>query len=141
MFGQIGEVLMEFEAFKKRIWLATATQHGEEIKYIQEAFDTNWITTEGANIAEIERKISEKVGCKYAVALSSGTAALHIAVKLAGVKAGDTVFCTDMTFDATVNAIVYEGPFPYLLIRNTILGIWTRWLWKRPSRFTQIPRL
>lgn len=106
---------MEFEAFKKRIWLATATQHGEEIKYIQEAFDTNWITTEGANIAEIERKISEKVGCKYAVALSSGTAALHIAVKLAGVKAGDTVFCTDMTFDATVNAIVYEGAVPVFI--------------------------
>ncbi len=106
---------MEFEAFKNRIWLATATKHEDEIKYIHEAFDTNWITTEGTNIAEIERQISKKVGSKYAVALSCGTSALHLAVKLAGVKAGDTVFCTDMTFDATVNAIVYEGAVPVFI--------------------------
>ena len=106
---------MEFEAFKKKIWLATPTKHDEEMKYIQEAFDTNWITTEGTNLVEIERQISERVGCKYAVALTNGTAALHLAVKLAGVKAGDTVFCTDMTFDATVNAIVYEGAVPVFI--------------------------
>ncbi len=106
---------MKFEAFEKKIWLATPTKHGEELTYIQEAFDTNWITTEGTNITEIERQVCEKVGCKYAVALTNGTAALHLAVKLAGVKAGDTVFCTDMTFDATVNAIVYEGATPVFI--------------------------
>ena len=77
---------MDFEVFNKRIWLATATKHDEELQYIKEAFDTNWITTEGTNINEIERQISEKVGCKYAVALTNGTAALHLAAKLAGVK-------------------------------------------------------
>ena len=106
---------MKFEAFEKKIWLATPTKHGDEIKYIQEAFDTNWITTEGSNLVEIERAVTEKIGCKYAVPLSSGTAALHLAVKLAGVKDGDTVFCTDMTFDATVNAIVYERAVPVFI--------------------------
>ena len=106
---------MKFEAFDKRIWLATATKHDEELQYIKEAFDTNWITTEGTNINEIERGISEKVGCKYAVAVTNGTAALHLAVKLAGVKEGDTVFCTDVTFDATVNAIMYEKATPVFI--------------------------
>lgn len=103
---------MKFEAFKKKIWLASPTMHGAEMKYIQEAFDANWVTTAGENLVEIERAVSKKLGCEYAVALSSGTAALHLAVKLAGVKRGDTVFCTDMTFDATVNAIAYEGAVP-----------------------------
>lgn len=106
---------MKFEPFEKKIWLATATKHDEEMKYIQEAFDTNWITTEGTNLVEIERQMSEKLGCKYAVSLTNGTAALHLAVKLAGVKEGDTVFCTDMTFDATVNAIVYEKAIPVFI--------------------------
>ncbi len=106
---------MDFEAFENKIWLATATKHDDEMKYIQEAFDTNWITTEGTNLIEIERQMCEKVGCKYAVALTNGTAALHLAVKLAGVKEGDTVFCTDMTFDATVNAIVYERAVPVFI--------------------------
>lgn len=106
---------MKFDIFENRIWLATATKHDDEIKYIQEAFDTNWITTEGTNLVEIERLASEKVGCKHAVALSCCTAAIHLAVKLAGVKAGDTVFCSDMTFSATVNAIVYEGAVPVFI--------------------------
>lgn len=106
---------MEFEGFRKRIWLSTATKHEDESKYIQEAFDTNWITTEGTNLVAIERQVSEMVGCNYAVSLSSGTAALHLAVKLAGVKEGDTVFCTDMTFSATVNAIVYERAVPVFI--------------------------
>ena len=103
---------MKFEAFENKIWLSTPTCHDNEMKYITEAFDTNWITTEGSNVVEIERQVCEKVGCKYAVALASGTAALHLAVKLAGVKEGDTVFCTDMTFHATANAIVYEKAVP-----------------------------
>lgn len=106
---------MNFEAFKDKIWLSTPTKHEEELKYIQEAFDTNWITTEGTNLVAIEQHMSEKIGCKYAVALSSGTAALHLAVKLAGVKEGDTVFCTDMTFDATVNAVMYERAVPVFI--------------------------
>ena len=106
---------MEIESFHDRIWLATPTMHGDETKYIREAFDTNWITTEGTNLVAIENQMSEKIGCKYAVALSCGTAALHLAVKLAGVKEGDTVFCTDMTFDATVNAVMYERAVPVFI--------------------------
>lgn len=106
---------MKFKPFSKKIWLATPTQHGDEMKYIQEAFDTNWITTEGSNLVEVERMACEKLGCRYAVPLASGTAALHLAVKLAGVKEGDTVFCTDMTFDATVNAIMYEKATPVFI--------------------------
>ena len=97
---------------KNKVWLATPTMHGSEMEYIKEAFDTEWVTTEGTNISEIERRICEMTGCRYAVGLTNGTAALHLAVKLAGVKAGDTVFCTDMTFNATVNAIVYENAIP-----------------------------
>lgn len=106
---------MNFEAFKNKIWLATPTMHGDEMKYITEAFDTNWITTEGSNLVEIERQVCEKVGCKYAVALTNGTAALHLAVKLAGIKAGDKVFSADMTFHASVNAVVYEKAVPVFI--------------------------
>ena len=101
--------------FPKRIWLSTPTMHGEELKYIQEAYDTNWMSTVGENINEVERLICENIGCKYAVALSSGTAALHMAVKLAGVKRGDRVFCSDMTFAATLNPVVYEGGIPIFI--------------------------
>ncbi len=89
--------------------------HGEELEYVKEAYETNWMSTVGANINESERIVCEKVGCNYAVALSCGTAALHMAVKLAGVKQGDKVFCSDMTFDATVNPIVYEGGVPVFI--------------------------
>ena len=94
--------------FSNKLWLATPTMHGDEQKYVQEAFDTNWVSTVGANLNALEEGICEKVGCKYAVALSAGTAAIHLAVKLAGVQPGDKVFCTDMTFDATVNPVAYE---------------------------------
>lgn len=106
---------MKYEPFKDKIWLATPTMHDDEMKYVQEAFDTNWITTEGTNLVEIERQVCKKVGCKYAVPLTNGTAALHLAMKLAGVKEGDTVFCTDITFHATVNAIVYDGAIPVFI--------------------------
>ena len=89
--------------------------HGDELKYITEAYETNWMSTVGENINEIEKQISQKVGCKYAVALSSGTATLHLAVKLAGIKPGDHVFCSDMTFGATVNPVVYEGGIPIFI--------------------------
>lgn len=95
--------------FDKKIWLASPTMHGEEQKYVKEAFDTNWVSTVGANLEHLEKSVRDYVGCKASVALSAGTAALHLAVKLAGVKPGDKVFCTDMTFDATVNPVTYEG--------------------------------
>jgi len=100
------------EKFDKKVWLSSPTMHGEEIKYVQEAYETNWMSTVGENINTIERLACEKTGCKYAVALSCGTAALHLAVKLAGVKQGDTVFCTDMTFAATLNPVIYEKATP-----------------------------
>ena len=106
---------MSFGAFEKKIWLSSPTMHGDELKYMTEAYDTNWMSTEGANLAVVEANICEKIGCRSAVPLSSGTAALHMAVKLAGVKEGDTVFCTDMTFDATVNAIMYEKAIPVFI--------------------------
>ena len=104
-----------FKAFEKRVWLSTPTMHGEELEYITEAYKTNWMSTVGKNIDEVERLVCKKVGCKYAVALSSGTAALHLAVKLAGVKPGDKVFCSDMTFCATVNPVTYEEGVPVFI--------------------------
>ena len=101
--------------FEEKIWLSSPTMHGPELEYIKEAYETNWMSTVGKNINEVERLVCEKVGCKYAVALSAGTASLHMAVKLAGVKPGDRVFCSDMTFDATVNPVVYEGGIPIFI--------------------------
>ena len=109
------------EKFSKKIWLSSPTMHGDEIKFVKEAYDTNWMSTVGANINEAEKQIAETVGIKYAVALSCGTAALHLAIRLAGEKlygthrgnigslCGKKVFASDMTFDATVNPIAYEG--------------------------------
>lgn len=101
--------------FDKKVWLSSPTMHGLELKYVTEAYETNWMSTVGENINEAERLSCEKIGCKYAVALSCGTAALHMAIKLAGVKPGDKVFCTDMTFGATVNPIVYEKGIPVFI--------------------------
>ena len=101
--------------FEKKVWLSSPTIYGEELKYVKEAIDNNWVTTLGENIDEIERIACEKIGCKYAVALSCGTASLHLAIKLAGVKAGDKVFCSDMTFAATVNPLLYEKAEPIFI--------------------------
>lgn len=107
--------------FETKVWLSSPTMHGEEQKYVDEAIRTNWVSTVGTNINEVEKQSAEKIGRKYAVALSSGTAALHLAVKLCGEKLygqpraghgvleGRKVFCSDMTFDATVNPVAYEG--------------------------------
>ena len=115
------------EAFSKRVWLSSPTMHGEEQEYVDEAIRTNWVSTVGENINEVERLTAQKVGRKYAVALSCGTAALHLAVRLCGEKlyggralsqgtlAGHKVFCSDMTFDATVNPVVYEGGEPVFI--------------------------
>lgn len=89
--------------------------HGDELKYVTEAYETNWMSTVGKNINEVEKITTEKIGCKYAVGLSAGTAALHMAVKMADVKLGDKVFCSDLTFSATVNPITYEGGVPVFI--------------------------
>ena len=103
------------KSFDKKIWLATPTMHGEELEYITQAYNTNWMSTVGENINEVEKITCEYMGSKYAVGLSAGTAALHLAMKLAGIKRGDRVFCTDVTFGATVNPIVYEGGIPVFI--------------------------
>ena len=106
---------MEFAPFEKKVWLSSPTMHGDEMSYMKLAYDTNWMSTLGENLNQIEQLICEKVGCNCAVPLASGTSALHMAVKLAGVKTGDKVFCTDMTFGATVNPVVYEGGDPVFI--------------------------
>ena len=110
----------QIEPFKNKLWLSSPTMHGDELKYMTEAFETNWMSTVGANIDAVEKEIAEKIGVKYAVALATGTASLHLAVKLAGERLygmakpcectlkGRRVFCSDMTFDATVNPVAYE---------------------------------
>ncbi len=105
-------MIKDIKPFEKKVWLATPTMHGKELEYITDAYNKNWMSTVGENINEVERITCEKIGCKNAVALSCGTAALHLAVKLAGVKPGDKVFCTDMTFAATLNSVVYEKAEP-----------------------------
>ena len=118
---------MSKKAFEKKVWLSSPTMHGEELQYMREAFETNWMSTVGANINEVECITCAKIGCEHAVALSAGTAALHLAVKLAaldvygqpavgkGALAGKKVFCSDMTFDATVNPVVYENGTPVFI--------------------------
>lgn len=101
--------------FENRVWLARPSVYKESMDYVNEAYRSNWMTTAGENVNEVEKEIRKTVGCKYAVALSAGTAALHMAVKLAGVKPGDTVFCSDLTFAATVNPVVYEGGIPVFI--------------------------
>ena len=117
----------DFKAFEKKVWLASPTMHGEEIKYVTEAYETNWMSTVGANINEVEKIAAEKTGVKYAVGLSTCTAALHLCCKLAGERLygkpsishgaleGHRVFCSDMTFDATLNPVVYEGGIPVFI--------------------------
>lgn len=112
MFNQTNH---EFEKFENKVWLSSPTMHGPELEYMTEAYQTNWMSTVGTNINEVERIICEKIGCKYAVALSAGTAALHMAVKLAGVKTSQKILSSDMTFDATINPAVYEGGIPIFI--------------------------
>ena len=106
---------MEIKPFEKKVYLSSPTMHGDELTYMTEAFKTNWMSTVGENINDIEKSFAEKIGAKYAVALSCGTASLHLCMKLAGIKRGDYVFASDMTFDATVNPIVYEGGIPVFI--------------------------
>ena len=119
--------MADIQRFGQKVWLASPTMHGEELKYMTEAYETNWMSTVGANINEVERLAAEQAGMKYAVGLSSCTAALHLCVKSAGERLygrpsisrgaleGRRVFCSDMTFDATLNPVVYEGGIPVFI--------------------------
>ena len=107
--------------FEKKVWLSSPTMHGEELAYMKDAYETNWMSTVGENVNVLEREVASYVGVNHSVALSAGTAALHLAIKLAGERLygqpkvghgtleGRKVFCSDMTFDATVNPVAYEG--------------------------------
>lgn len=99
----------------KRIYLASPTMHGLERKFVQEAFDTNWIAPVGPHVNAFEKEISEYTGAKYAAALSAGTAAIHLAVKLLGIGEGDVVFCSDLTFAASCNPVCYEHATPVFI--------------------------
>lgn len=117
----------DIKPFEKKVWLASPTMHGIEMEYVKEAYDTNWMSTVGKNINEVEKIAAEKAEVKYAVGLSCCTAALHLCIKLAGEKLygkpsishgsleGKRVFCSDMTFDATLNPVVYEGGIPIFI--------------------------
>ncbi len=111
----------DLKPFESKVWLSSPTMHGQEQQWVDEAIRTNWVSTVGENINAAEKGAAEKIGRKYAVGLSSGTAALHLAIRLCGEKLygmprvghgaleGRRVFCSDMTFDATVNPVAYEG--------------------------------
>ena len=101
----------------EKIFLASPhmSDEGYEKKYVQEAFDTNWIAPLGTNVNEFEGELAKKVGVKDAAALSSGTAAIHLALKAVGVKPGDEVFCSDLTFSASCNPIIYEQAIPVFI--------------------------
>ncbi|MDU4952403.1 MAG: DegT/DnrJ/EryC1/StrS family aminotransferase [Clostridium sp.] len=117
----------DIKPLSSHVYLSSPTMHGEEFQYMKEAYDTNWMSTVGKNIDEVEKLTCKKIGCKYSVALSAGTAALHMAMKLAGLEiygqpevgqgalVGKKILCSDMTFDATVNPIVYEGGIPVFI--------------------------
>ncbi|MDE6405112.1 MAG: aminotransferase class I/II-fold pyridoxal phosphate-dependent enzyme [Lachnospiraceae bacterium] len=100
---------------KKRIYLSSPTMHGDEQRFVQEAFDTNWVAPLGPNVNAFEKEIAEYTGCGYAAALDSGTAAIHLALKLLGVGQGDVVFASDLTFSASCNPIVYENGTPVFI--------------------------
>lgn len=93
----------------KKIWLSTPTTYTEEQEFIKEAFDTNWVAPLGKNVTEFENEIASYVGVRSGAAMTAGTHALHMAVKMAGVKDGDIVLCSDLTFSATVNPVTYEN--------------------------------
>lgn len=120
-------ITKQFTPFENKVWLSSPTMHGEEMKYVTEAYETNWMSTVGENIDEVERISAKKAAMKYAVGLSCCTAALHLCVKHAGetlygkptishgALEGKRVFCSDMTFDATLNPVVYEGGIPVFI--------------------------
>ena len=117
----------DLKPFEQKVWLASPTMHGDELKWMTEAFNKNWMTTAGENVNELEKIAAQKAGMRYAVALCNCTSALHLCCKFAGEQLygkpqighgaleGKRVFCSDMTFEATVNPVVYEGGIPVFI--------------------------
>ena len=117
----------DLKPFNKKVYLATPKMHGEEIEFVKEAYETNWMSTVGENINEVEKLAAAQAGVKYAVGLCNCTSALHLCCKFAGERLygkpmighgaleGKKVFCSDMTFDATLNPVVYEGGIPVFI--------------------------
>ena len=117
----------DLKPFEQKVWLASPTMHGDELKWMTDAFNKNWMTTAGENVNELEKIAAQKAQMKYAVALCNCTSALHLCCKFAGEQLygkpmighgaleGKRVFCSDMTFDATVNPVVYEGGIPVFI--------------------------
>ncbi|WHZ60255.1 DegT/DnrJ/EryC1/StrS family aminotransferase [Metabacillus hrfriensis] len=103
------------EILQKRIYLSSPHMSGNELKYINEAFETNWIAPLGPNVDAFEKEIANYVGVSEAVAVSSGTAAIHLALSLLDVKKGDKVFCSTLTFVASANPILYQGAEPVFI--------------------------
>jgi dTDP-4-amino-4,6-dideoxygalactose transaminase len=124
-----------------RIWLSSPhmSDEGYEQEYIKEAFDTNWIAPLGPNVDGFEKELAAKVGAKYAVALVSGTAAIHMALKAAGVGQGDIVFCQDLTFAATVNPIIYQNATPVFIDSN--IETWNMDLAALEEAFSKYPEV
>ncbi len=106
---------MDTNTERKRIYLSSPTMHGKEQEFVKEAFDTNWVAPLGPNVNGFEKELAEYVGISHAAALDSGTAAIHLALKLAGVKEGDVVFVPTLTFSATCNPVVYEKAVPVFI--------------------------
>ena len=100
---------------KSKIWLSSPHIGKNELKYVNEAFETNWIAPLGPHVNAFEERLQEQTQTKYAAALSSGTSAIHLALILLGVKAGDTVFCQSITFSASANPISYQGAIPVFI--------------------------
>lgn len=130
MIKELETVLKRYDSivpFSKKVYISSPTMHGEELKYMTEAYETNWMSTLGENVNEVERLAAKQIGVEYAVALCNCTSALHLCCKFAGERLygtpavghgsleGKRVFCSDMTFDATVNPIVYEGGVPVFI--------------------------
>lgn len=105
----------KIEKFKNKIWLSSPTMHGEELEYMTRAYETNWMSTVGKNINDLEENFRNIIGVNASVAVASGTSAIHLAVKLAGIKPGEKVFCSDVTFAASVNPIIYEKGEPIFI--------------------------
>ena len=105
----------KIKALDKKVWLSSPTMYEDSMEYAMDAYHKNWMSTVGENINELEKEVSKKVEVNEAVALASGTSAIHMMVKLAGVKKGDRVFCSSMTFAASVNPLIYEGAEPVFI--------------------------
>src|SRR5450759_2698524 len=98
-----------------KIWLSSPHMGGNEMKYVQEAYDTNWVAPLGPNVNNFEKELADSLGIAGVAALSSGTAAIHLALIILGIKCGDEVICSSFTFSASANPIMYQGATPIFI--------------------------